>query len=170
MKVIFDLQLAVEVKVTGFGKKRGDVDHVRAECALADQQLMVAPRHRQGRLGHYRFADIAFCNAHQSLLEPQCDESKLNAYCDALCQQSCVWRSKIWHCGIDAVNVVAAHKVPAQNLCRFGMQSLITDARQGFLAAKHLEHIEDAGEVDRPVSAARSGCATLPSFSPASSA
>ena len=36
------------------------------------------------------------------------------------------------------------HRV-AQNLCRFGCQSLIADAREQLVPAEHLEHIEDAG-------------------------
>ncbi len=37
---------------------------------------------------------------------------------------------------------------------------------QGFLAAENGENVEDAGDVDWPVSAARSGWASWPSFAP----
>ena len=37
---------------------------------------------------------------------------------------------------------------------------------QALALAEHGQHVEDRGEVVRPVSAARSGCATLPSLTP----
>ena len=127
----------------GLGVERGDVDHVRAERALADRQLVALPGDHQGRVGRRGLADIAFCDAHESLLKPLCDEMNPTPTAAHSASSSGFGVVKFLHCGIDATNVTRCNKGCAQRLSRFAVQDLIADARERFLAAKHLEHIEN---------------------------
>ena len=63
----------------------------------------------------------------------------------AFCQQFRVWRSVFLHCGIDGDKCDALQQSSCINLMQTSFATLIVDAAEGFFAAEHVEHVENAG-------------------------